>query len=113
MIATNQVDLALEKALNDFRREERDRALAALLARHPEAPAPHEVANLHCHTFFSFNAYGYSPTGVAWLARQRGIKLAGIVHFDVLDAVDEFLDVCALAGVRGSAGIESRALATA
>lgn len=108
MIATNQADLALEKALNDFAREERNRALAALLAGHPGVPAAQEVANLHCHTFFSFNAYGYSPTGLAWLARQRGIKLAGIVDFDVLDAVDEFLDACTLADVRGSAGIESR-----
>ena len=53
-----------------------------------------EVANMHCHTFFSFNAYGYSPTSLAWLARQRGYKLMGIVDFDVLDGVDEFLDAC-------------------
>ena len=32
----------------------------------------------------------------------------GIVDFDVLDAVDEFLDACDLVGVRGSAGIETR-----
>ena len=32
----------------------------------------------------------------------------GIVDFDVLDAVEEFLDACEAAGVRGSAGIESR-----
>jgi len=33
---------------------------------------------------------------------------AGIVDFDVLDAVDEFLAACDVAGVRGSAGIETR-----
>jgi hypothetical protein len=32
----------------------------------------------------------------------------GIVDFDVLDGVDEFLDACELVGVRGSAGIETR-----
>ena len=32
----------------------------------------------------------------------------GIVDFDVLDGVDEFLDACDLVGVRGSAGIETR-----
>lgn len=67
-----------------------------------------DVANMHCHTFFSFNAYGYSPTGLAWLARRNGYKLMGIVDFDVLDAVDEFLDACELVAIRGSAGIETR-----
>ena len=108
MITQHAADLSLEQALNDFDRSRRQAALATLLERHPQAPPPAEVANLHCHTFFSFNAYGYSPTALAWLARERGIKLLGIVDFDVLDAVDEFLDACDLAGVRGSAGIESR-----
>ncbi len=69
---------------------------------------PAEVANMHCHTFFSFNAYGYSPTALAWLAREQGYKLMGIVDFDVLDGVDEFLEACERVGVRGSAGIETR-----
>jgi hypothetical protein len=63
---------------------------------------------MHAHTFFSFNGYGYSPTALAWLARRRSFKLMGIVDFDVLDAVDEFLTACDLVGVRGSAGIETR-----
>ena len=108
MMTQQAADLDLEQALNSFDRRQRDAALSQLLERHPQAPTPAEVANLHCHTFFSFNAYGYSPAGLAWLARQRGIKLLGIVDFDVLDAVEEFLDACDAAGVRGSAGIESR-----
>jgi hypothetical protein len=108
MITQQAADLSLEQALNDFDRSRRTAALASLLDLHPQASAPAEVANLHCHTFFSFNAYGYSPAALAWLARSRGIKLLGIVDFDVLDAVDEFLDACDQAGVRGSAGIESR-----
>ncbi len=71
-------------------------------------PEEVEVVNLHCHTFFSFNAYGYSPSALAWLARQKGYLALGIVDFDVLDGVDEFLDGCELVGVRGSAGIETR-----
>lgn len=108
MSTQQAADFTLEQALNDFDRSRRSAALASLLDRHPKAPPPAEVANLHCHTFFSFNAYGYSPAALAWLARERSIKLLGIVDFDVLDAVDEFLDACELAGVRGSAGIESR-----
>jgi len=90
----------------------RAQALADLIgaARQAEAPRPAEAAvvNLHCHTFFSFNAYGYSPTGLAWLARQRGFRALGIVDFDVFDGVDEFLEACEAVEVRGSAGLETR-----
>lgn len=103
----------LEAKLNDFSRAVRNQALVELdeLARQgavPLEPAA-EVANMHCHTFFSFNAYGYSPSGLAWLAKRGGFKLLGIVDFDVLDGVDEFLSACELVGVRGSAGMETRA----
>ncbi|MFO7635597.1 MAG: hypothetical protein R6W76_23825, partial [Caldilinea sp.] len=101
-------DLQLEQALNRFDLASRRAALAELLHQHSDLPAPRGIANMHCHTFFSFNAYGYSPTGLAWLARQQGIDLMGIVDFDVLDAVTEFLDACELTGVCGSAGIETR-----
>jgi len=92
--------------------DQRTSALAELVALAERGEAPCEpvqdVVNLHCHTFFSFNAYGHSPTSLAWLAKKRGFAAVGIVDFDVLDAVDEFLAACDLAGVRGSAGIETR-----
>ena len=102
----------LEHNLNDFSPAVRLQALAELddLARQgavPSEPAA-DVANMHCHTFFSFNAYGYSPSGLAWLAKRRGFKLMGIVDFDVLDGVEEFLHACELVGVRGSTGLETR-----
>lgn len=103
----------LETKLNDFDPAVRAAALSDLQALaeagEVELPALADVANLHCHTFFSFNAYGYSPSALAWLARRNGYKLMGIVDFDVLDAVDEFLQACDMVGVRGSAGIETRA----
>ena len=102
----------LESDLNDFSPTVRYQALLDLedLACRGEVPLEPvmEIANLHCHTFFSFNAYGYSPSGLAWLAKRRGIKFMGIVDFDVLDGVDEFLSACELIGVRGSAGMETR-----
>lgn len=102
----------LESRLNSFSLAERTEALAALdsLARKGtvQFDAVREVANMHCHTFFSFNAYGYSPGGLAWMARKKGIALLGSVDFDVLDAVDEFLDACLAVGVRGSAALETR-----
>jgi hypothetical protein len=102
----------LETRLNSFSLAERAEALAALgsLVQNGtvQLDAVREVANMHCHTFFSFNAYGYSPSALAWMARKKGIALLGSVDFDVLDAVDEFLDACLVVGVRGSAALETR-----
>jgi hypothetical protein len=99
----------LEAQLNDFNPEVRAQALAGLASLDSVPLDPQaDTVNMHCHTFFSFNAYGYSPTGLAWLAKRRGIKLMGIVDFDVLDGVDEFLNACDTLGVRGTAGIETR-----
>lgn len=103
----------LENQLNDFDSAVRTRALDDLLTLVDRGeiilPEPAEVANMHCHTFFSFNGYGYSPTALAWLARRRGYKLMGIVDFDVLDGVDEFRTACDSLSLRGSAGMETRA----
>ena len=108
----NQRMAELEAQLNDFDPAVRAGALAELIASADQGLVPmepvSEVANMHCHTFFSFNAYGYSPTALAWLARRRGFKVMGTVEFDVLDSVDEFLDACAAVGVRGSTGMETR-----
>ncbi len=82
-------------------------SLAIQRGEFPE-PVPAWRLNMHCHTFYSFNAYGHSPSSLAWLARQETFLLAGIVDFDVLDGVDEFLDACADLQVRGTAGIETR-----
>jgi hypothetical protein len=109
-VQTTELETAdLEAQLNDFQPALRAQALETLLGRQPEPSVPPaEVANMHCHTFFSFNAYGHSPTSLAWQGRQRGFKLMGIVDFDVLDGVDEFLAACDRTGVRGSTGIETR-----
>lgn len=73
----------------------------------PRAGAKPRV-NLHCHSFYSFNAWGWSPSGIAARCRAAGLDAAGLVDFDVLDGVDEFLDAAARLGLRASAGIESR-----
>ncbi|GMV95345.1 MAG: hypothetical protein AMXMBFR82_51230 [Candidatus Hydrogenedentota bacterium] len=102
----------LEAQLNDFDPRMRWAALEQLwdLARAGtiELPETRKAVNLHCHSFFSFNGYGYSPACVAWKARTAGLAAVGLVDFDVLDGVDEFLDACRLLGLRGCAGLESR-----
>jgi len=102
----------LEKRLDNFDPQVRFNSLLELKALMDEGEIiPQKVrpiANLHCHTFFSYNAYGYSPTRLAWIAKRIGIKYIGIVDFDVLDGVDEFLQACEIICIRGSAGIETR-----
>jgi len=98
----------LETQLNDFSPLKRAEALDALISAGASHPDEQAAVNLHCHTFFSFNAYGYSPMALAWLAGQKGFKALGIVDFDVLDGVDEFLNTCERLSVRGSAGLETR-----
>lgn len=103
---------AFEAQLNDFNADKRNEALQGLLelvkAGAITLPEPTKAVNLHCHTFFSYNGYGYSPTGFAWKARCAGLAVAGIVDFDVLDAVEEFLSACRLVGLKGCAGLETR-----
>ncbi|HXZ16117.1 MAG TPA: hypothetical protein VEH77_09140 [Roseiarcus sp.] len=102
----------LEHELDDFDARRRREALAALwrnVERGTEGlPEAGGEVNLHAHTFFSYNAYGYSPSKFAWLARKRGLAAAGIVDFDVLEGVDEFLDAGRLIGLRTCASLESR-----
>ncbi|HOV72533.1 MAG TPA: hypothetical protein PK967_01065 [Candidatus Hydrogenedentes bacterium] len=101
---------ALERRLNDFDARVRRAALEELASLEEDLAAPpfSRAVNLHCHTFYSFNGYGYSPSYFAWRAKREGLYAAGIVDFDVLDAVDEFLAACRLIGLRGCAGIETR-----
>ena len=102
----------LEQQLNSFDSNIRQDALAALWQKaqkgYVEIQPENEIANMHCHTFFSYNGYGYSPTAIAWLAKKNGIKLVGIVDFDVLDGVDEFLIATDILEIRASCGIETR-----
>jgi len=102
----------LERKLNDFNPRVRREALEELaaLARSDAAffSPVRPVVNLHCHSFFSYNGYGYSPSFLAWRARREGMMMAGVVDFDVLDATDEFLDACHLLGLKGCAGFETR-----
>jgi hypothetical protein len=102
----------LETKLNDFDPAIRTEALtelAALIRKGKvELPSETQVVNMHCHTFFSFNAFGHSPASLAWLGKRSGFKAMGIVDFDVLDGVDEFLKACDVVALRGSAGIETR-----
>jgi len=102
----------LEQQLDSFDAGERKQALLSLLdkvkAGEIELPPTGRFVNLHCHTFFSYNTYGYSPTKFAWLARKAGLAVVGTTDFDVLDALDEFRAACRLLDLKGCAGLETR-----
>ena len=103
----------LDTRLDSFDPAERDAALDAL----PELvergdirlPEPTDRVNLHAHSFYSFNAMGYSPSHIAWRARREGLGVVGLVDFDVLDGIDEFYRAGRLLGIPTVAGMETRA----
>ena len=102
----------LERRLDSFNADEREKALNLLFekvkAGEITLPKAGTAVNLHCHTFFSYNSYGYSPSKFAWLARKAGLAVAGVVDFDVLDALEEFLTAARKLGLKACAGLETR-----
>ena len=103
---------SLEQQLDSFNAAERRQALLALWRQAESGkialPTPGSDVNLHAHTFFSYNAYGYSPSKYAWLARKAGLRVAGIVDFDVLDGLEEFLEAGRVVGLKTCVSVESR-----
>jgi hypothetical protein len=102
----------LERQLDSFDPRQRWEALSILWreAQRPGRvlPQPSSAVNLHAHTFFSYNIYGYSPSKYAWLARRAGLAVAGIVDLDVLDGLDEFLEAGRLLGLKTCVSLETR-----
>ena len=102
----------LIKELDDFDPKIREKALRELktLAEQGKiktAPGRGWV-NLHGHTFFSFNAYGFSPSRFLWESFSLGLEMAGIVDFDVLDGLEETLSAAQTLGIKAGVGIETR-----
>lgn len=102
----------LEGKLDDFDSAARREALDSLIEKVNSGeiilPESTTDVNLHFHSFFSYNSNGYSPTKIAWLARKRGLTIAAVIDFDVLDALDEFLSASKILGVKACAGLETR-----
>ncbi len=107
---TEKNDTALVERLDSFDLEERRQALGQLVAQRPPGQPPERrpEVNMHCHTFFSYNAYGYSPSRLAWEAHRYGLEAAAIVDFDVLDGVAEFLQAARMVNLKAAGGFESR-----
>lgn len=102
----------LEEKLDSFEPAERKNALIALFKKVEAGeillPKAGTDVNLHCHTFFSYNSYGYSPSKFAWLARKASLAVGGVVDFDVLDGLEEFLEAGRMLGLKACVGLETR-----
>ena len=102
----------LERQLDSFEPRQRQDALGALVEKwrtgEIELPEPGSLVNLHIHSFYSYNAYGYSPSKAAWLAKQHGLAVAGIMDFDTLEGAAELFDAAAMLEVKACVGMETR-----
>ncbi len=94
--------------LDSYAASERRAALeaAAPLAR---SAATGGNVNMHMHSFYSFNALGWSPSHAAVEARRQGLYAAALCDFDVLDGMEEFLAAGRLLGLRAAVHLETRA----
>lgn len=99
----------LEEQLNSFDPRERSVALDRLLAAGRAALPPAGAnLNLHFHSFFSYNAEGWSPSRIAWESRKAGLYAAGLCDFDVLDGLEEFVLAGFQLGLRALVSLETR-----
>ena len=108
---TSQELTRLEARMNDFDAAVRRDTLAACAALYDEAPPRLDVPviNMHVHSFFSYNAAGWSPIRIVWEAHQAGWYAAALCDFDVLDGLDEFLSAARVVGLRAAVHLETRA----
>ncbi len=97
----------LINTLCDFNDDTRRHALQQLAEKTP-FPAPDANFNMHCHSFFSYNAEGWSPSRVAYECRARALCAAALCDFDVLDGLDEFLEVGRLLALPVATHLETR-----
>src|SRR3989339_1364937 len=101
----------LEQQLDSFNPQERRSAMAEIYKSQIDEIKSNPIGsfvNIHIHTFYGYNAYNYSPSKAAFLACKHRLAVAGIIDFDVLDGLEEFLDAAKLTGTKACVGMETR-----
>lgn len=95
------MDECIKTQLNSFDADSRRSALQEIRKKYC-------AFNMHCHSFYSYNGYGYSPSMLVSIAKELNWRGIMLVDFDVLDGVDEFLAAAGFLGVKAAAGMETR-----
>ena len=96
---------ALLEQLSSFCPDTRAAALRRLLDASPRPAKPQsDWFNMHLHSFFSYNGEGWSPSRLAWEAREQGLYAIAACDFDVLEALGELLAASDLLGLRAEIG---------
>ena len=94
--------------LDNFELNTRNTALQQLIET-TDLPATGELYNMHCHSFFSYNSEGWSPTHIAFNCAEKGLYAAALCDFDVLDGLSEFLCAAQKLSLRSAVDLETRA----
>jgi hypothetical protein len=99
--------------LDAFDAAARHEVLRGLVRSRATPPVAGGNVNMHFHSFYSYNAEGWSPSRISWEASRRGLYAAGLCDFDVLDGLEELLDAGLLTGLRSAVYLETRAFVRA
>lgn len=85
------------------------RATLQNLIETTEFPQAGTLYNMHCHSFFSYNSKGWSPSHIAFNCAAKGLYAAALCDFDVLDGLEEFIDAAQMLSLRAAVHLETRA----
>jgi hypothetical protein len=95
--------------LDAFEADARMDALRQRVAQSGTVDVAAGNVNMHMHSFFSYNATGWSPSHLVCAAAEAGLYGVGLCDFDVLDGLEEFLAAGRAVGMRSAVHLETRA----
>ncbi len=94
--------------IDSFDPQERRAALLEMAADLPRKKST-PLFNMHCHSFFSYNSEGWSPSHIVYKFAAAALHSAALCDFDVLDGMREFLEAGRIIGLRTAVHLETRA----
>jgi hypothetical protein len=108
-VSGKESQLEKEERLNSFDPKQRRNTLETLAAGDHKPASEGTNVNMHFHSFFSYNAEGWSPSRIAWESHKAGLHAAGLCDFDVIDGLEEFIQAGLTLKLRATVNMETRA----
>jgi hypothetical protein len=105
-VGENVIDIEILGKLNQEERENRLQALEVIAKDTSFRTPDKRYVNNHIHSTYSFSPY--SPTAVAFAAKEAGLATAGIVDHDSIGGAKEFLRAGEIVGIPTTIGMECR-----